>query len=113
MLFFLVAWLLVGMTPKLPNGIVFWFEAAGVAGLLAQAPEFHELAASAFMDGAASLALALPSPSSEINPDALAQMSFGFEAGVLLFYGGQMLESKNIVLLTTITRGLPNTSIPA
>jgi len=56
-----------------------------VAGLFAQAPEFHELAARAFMEGAVSLALVFPSPSSEINPDALAQISFtGALLGVLL-----------------------------
>jgi hypothetical protein len=68
--------------------------------LLAHAPEFHELAASAFMDGAASLALALPRPSSEINPDALAQISFGFEAGVLLFYERRGYDTQNTAQLT-------------
>ena len=85
-LFFLAGWLLVAMLPKLPNTVEFWFDAAGVAGLLAQAPEFHELAARAFMEGAASLALAFPRPSSEINPDAFAQISLGFEAGALLLF---------------------------
>jgi hypothetical protein len=34
------------------------------------------LAASAFIDGAASFAFVLPRPSNEINPDALDQISF-------------------------------------
>lgn len=75
------------MPPKLPNEL--WVEGTGVEGLFAQAPEFHELAARAFMDGAASLALVFPSPSNEINPDALAQMSFAgalLGALLLLFY---------------------------
>lgn len=63
------------MPPKLPNEP--WVEGTGVEGLFAHAPEFHVLAAMAFMDGAASFVLlAFPSPSSDINPDALAQISF-------------------------------------
>lgn len=50
--------------------------------LLAHAPEFHELAAKAFIEGAASLALVFPSPSSEMSPEALAQISLGLLEGV-------------------------------
>jgi len=65
------------MLPKFPKAMDPWLVAAGVVGLLAHAPEFHELAARAFMEGAASFALALPRPSSEINPDAFDQISLG------------------------------------
>jgi len=65
-----------------------WLPPIGVDGLLllllllAHAPEFHELAAKVFMEGAASLALVLPSPSSEMSPEALAQISLGLLEGV-------------------------------
>lgn len=74
LLLLLVDWVLVAMLPKLPKA----FDPAvdGVVGLLAHEPEFQELAASAFIDGAASFVFVLPSPSNEINPDAFDQISF-------------------------------------
>lgn len=80
-LFFLFALLVfpvvLVLLAKAPNP---WLPPMGVDGLLlllAHAPEFHELAAKAFMEGAASLVLVLPKPSSEIRPEALAQISLG------------------------------------
>lgn len=80
LLFFLFA-LLVFPAALLAKAPKPWLPPIAVDGLLllllAHAPEFHELAAKVFMEGAASLVLVLPSPSSEIRPEALAQISLG------------------------------------
>ena len=83
LLLLLVDWALVAMLPKFPKA---FDPADGVVGLFAHEPEFQELAASAFIDGAASFVFVLPSPSNEINPEAFDQISFELLLVLLLLF---------------------------